>query len=125
MKFREIFLSVWRFRETSDFFFTNVPPYKNVFCYFFFFALFFDLTKLNLKISSNFFQVKVSYPVLLTIHSNIVRHFNISICYHYITQSSAHSGRATSGGRREIELNSGSLPPIPGRLATLGVIHYY
>ena len=27
--------------------------------------------------------------------------------------------RATSGGRREIELNSGSLPPIPGGLATL------
>ena len=26
---------------------------------------------------------------------------------------------ATSGGRREIELNSGSLPPIPGVLATL------
>ena len=27
--------------------------------------------------------------------------------------------RAASGGRREIELNSGSLPPIPGGLATL------
>ena len=27
--------------------------------------------------------------------------------------------RATSGGRREIELNYGSLPPIPGGLATL------
>ena len=26
--------------------------------------------------------------------------------------------RATSGGRREIEFNSGSLPPIPGGLAT-------
>ena len=26
---------------------------------------------------------------------------------------------ATSGGRREIELNSGSLPPIPGGLASL------
>ena len=28
--------------------------------------------------------------------------------------------RATSGGRREIELNSGSFPPVPGGLATLG-----
>ena len=27
--------------------------------------------------------------------------------------------RARSGGRREVELNSGSLPPIPGGLATL------
>ena len=30
--------------------------------------------------------------------------------------------RATSGGRREIELKSGSLLPIPGGLATLMVI---
>ena len=29
--------------------------------------------------------------------------------------------RATSGGRREIELNSGSLPSIPGRLATIAM----
>ena len=33
-----------------------------------------------------------------------------------------HSGRATSGGRRENELNSGSLPVIPGGLATLATI---
>ena len=30
--------------------------------------------------------------------------------------------RATSGGRREIELNSGSLPTIPGGLATLAIV---
>ena len=29
--------------------------------------------------------------------------------------------RVTSGGRREIELNCGNLPLIPGGLATLGV----
>ena len=29
--------------------------------------------------------------------------------------------RATSGGRRDIELNSGSLPLIPGGLATLDI----
>ena len=41
----------------------------------------------------------------------------------YITKFGAFReniiSRATSGGRREIELNSGSLPPIPEALATL------
>ena len=31
--------------------------------------------------------------------------------------------RATSGGRREIELNSGSLPPIPGGLTILSAAY--
>ena len=31
--------------------------------------------------------------------------------------------RATSGGRRETEFNSGSLPPIPGGLATLPTVN--
>ena len=70
-----------------------------------------------------------AYPITFTI--SIVKHFHTSIFYPTLhVYATLHNTkfdafreiiitRATSGGRREIELNSGSLPPIPGGLATL------
>ena len=66
-------------------------------------------------------QVKLLYLILSTIPI-IGQHFNISICHHY----NKRQVRRIPGDHylpgnvgREIELNSGSLPPIPGGLATL------
>ena len=71
--------------------------------------------------TSHIIQVKVSYPNLFTIP--IVKHFNmLPLCniklgdYHL---PEIIISLAPSGGRREIEWNSGSLPPIQGGLATL------
>ena len=119
------FLSFLRFRSLQiSFLQTSLKKANNLFLFqiFLFFALFLDLTKLNLKITSHFIQVKVSYPILFTIP--MAQHINISIMLPlYNTKFDAFReiiiSLATSGGRREIELNSRSLPPIPGGLATL------
>ena len=74
-------------------------------------------------ITSHFIHDRVSYPILFTIP--IVKRYNIN----YISLHTCDTkfgafreivvSRATSGGRRKIEMNSGSLPPIPEGLATL------
>ena len=114
-------MSLWRFRESPDFFFTNVSP------------------KINYLFISNFGSFSWSDETQpldnVTFHSGLsiiphVIHYFYNSAFKYFNMLPLHNSkfsalreiiisRATSGGRREIELNSGSLPPIPGGLATL------
>ena len=91
--------------------------------YFLVFTLFLDLKKLDLSITSHFIQVKASRPILFTIHnySPALQDFNMLYNIKFGAFREIIISRATSGGRREIELNSGSLPLIPGGLATLHI----
>ena len=75
------------------------------------------------------FRCKVSSRFYWRFLWSIVHHFNISLCYYMLLCNTKFGvfreiivSRATSGGRREIELNSGRLSPIPGGLATLASI---
>ena len=88
--------------------------------YFLIFALFLDLTKINLQITSDFIQVKVSYPILFRIP--IVWYLNISICYDYNYNIKFGAfreiiiSRATSGGRREMGVEFQESPAHSGRV---------
>ena len=48
---------------------------------FLFFAIFLDLTKLNLQITSHYIQVKVSYSILSTIPIPAFHYFNVMHLY--------------------------------------------
>ena len=123
MKFWEIFLSLWRFRESPDFFFTNVPPKTHLFisCFLLFFWHHWSDETQPLKwITSHFIQVKLApHFINDSYDSPAFQYFN----YHHYNKRQVwripgdHYLPGNVG--REIELNSGSLPPIPGGLATL------
>ena len=78
---------------------------------------------LTYNITLHKFDLSTPYPILFMI-SIIQSAFSI---FQYAIKFDAFReiivSRAIWSGRREIELNSGSLPPIPGRLATLGESH--